>query len=341
MRKYLESKPLNNGLWTYDTIYHKGWIFSIREPVSVVTDSGTEMVPSTIIYKRSVEGSRTTPLFEGQFSKDIHEYGKASYYSDVKELSNYIINDPYGETHLFAVPMNDRNSGWKTFSSEEAFEKIIENGSQLSSILQRIRDFFSAIKFGLLGSYSLFMNTETSDIDVTVEGGENFHFVTTSLKDRIIQKELLLSPLPDWRQQKSIENYQRKFKIDVKKATYINNLRNRYITMNDKGEHFQVSFSGSSFIKGHYQFPKVLGSKKIKKVKVYGTLIDAKNSSSFPREYITCINGESISVVSMLWSLRSMAVEGDKLLILGTLREQNGSYFISLEDAGDIILPEI
>ena len=76
----------------------------------------------------------------------------------------------------------------------------------------------------------------------------------------------------------------------------------------------------------------------IKKTNEIGIAIETKHSASFPREYKIEIDGQIVNVIAMQWVLQQLVKEGQTVKIKGSIREQNGTEFISLEDYDDIII---
>ncbi|MFZ5365965.1 MAG: nucleotidyltransferase domain-containing protein [Patescibacteria group bacterium] len=336
MERFRELRPLPEGIWSYDTIAFKGHIGSVRELLLVVTESGKEIVPTTLEYRQNPYGDRQSRLFEGRFSKEFVDYGKVGFYNkgEKQDFEEYILWDEQANISILALPLDPKT---RVFSAKEALERFLDYSLPQTIILKKFVEFFPDKDLGLLGSCANLFNQPSSDLDLFVYGGRSFEEVAKALRDSHVRAHLGIRPLPEEIQNKSAENYSKRFGISFERAKRIVLLRNRYLVEIGGQNGIKVSITGC-FDKKEYQLQTVLGSRKIRKVQEEGLAVETHNSASLPREYIVEIVGQQVRVIAMQEVLKMMVETGDKVELRGTLREKDGVEFISLEDYEDIII---
>ncbi len=154
MGKYLRSESIKDlDIWTFDTIIYKDWIASVREPVIIETISGLKMIPVTLQYHQSIDGSLRTPYRSNQkYTKVLFEYGDAGHYKNNPDLQEFLIEDDASEIIVFGIPLT---SNLFVIRASKALNNVLNLNNGLSAILKKFCDYFQGINFGVFGSYSV------------------------------------------------------------------------------------------------------------------------------------------------------------------------------------------
>jgi predicted nucleotidyltransferase len=333
MERYSGTKNLTSA-WTFDHIQHRDIIASVRDPYLIHTESGRDMVPATISYRRDAIGTRKSPLFVDRYKKVLYEYSHAKLFTDNAEVIDYLVYDDDAEAMIVAIPMDEES---RIISARERTLDLIDGDTQESSIVASLMKIFPNQTFGVFGSRSLGLNDASSDLDLFIYGSAGYKQVVLQLKDIMLQKELGIEPISGDEQIKNAKRFAGKYDIPFEQALRISSLRNRYV-LNPAGINpIHIAFT-ASMGQDEKNFKTILGSKKIAKVSEVGITTSADYASTFPRVYRVEIDGQTIDVISMHWSFRNMTEEDDRIRIKGTLRTKDGVSFISLEDSEDYIL---
>lgn len=333
MERYRGHRELQTA-WTYDSVASENRVGSVTEPLLISTESGKLLVPTTLQYVKDINGDRRSPLLNGNYRKEVFDYGKGFLYKEKQELQEYLVWDEEADISILALPLTPET---RIFSTRKIFDHLLKTDNPDFNILRRLTDFYPDVDLGLLGSWSSLMGNNTSDFDLYIYGGENFSKVTNTLREREVQELLGIRALNEREQLKYANDYSKRFNVHVDQAKRIALLRSRYKTTKPNGEEVKLAFSGC-FDKNEYQMQTILGSRKIKKVHEHGIASNVHNSVSFPREYIVEIDNQPVRVIAMQWVLQKLVDQGDQIEISGTLRENNGVEFISLEDREDVLL---
>ncbi|HEY4503250.1 MAG TPA: hypothetical protein VJC14_02355 [Candidatus Paceibacterota bacterium] len=297
----------------------------------VVDEKGNEStirIPTSITYSRKDANE--------PWSKKLYGYregvGEAL---DSEEMSYYVVYDPSSELSFLAMPLEDNT---RIARNKDNLDLFLKNGREEDTeSLKKLMGEFKDVDFGLFGSRSVLGSpaAKTVDIDLIIYGPEDLQRVVSAIEGNSdLRKKIGLTDRSSETIEKYVAHYMRKFNITESEARIITLRRRRYILK----PNIKLSFNCALPDKER-KTPIVIGSKKIHDITIEATALDTSMSSALPRLFSVETEGEKIDVVTGNWSLKDFIRPGDKVKVIGALRESNGVTFISLEKPGDIILP--
>ena len=299
----------------------------------VVDEKGKEStirIPTSITYFKNKDSNQWHKKFYG-YREGIEEA------LDSEEMNYYVVFDPSSELSFLAMPLDDNT-------------KIAHNKDNLNSFLQRGREEdteslkkliteFKDVNFGLFGSRGILDSTsaKTSDLDLIIYGPEDLQRVVSSIEqDDNLRKKIGLPGNPSGTIARYIPYYMKKFNITETEARIITLRRRRYILEPNIKLSFNCALPDKE---SERKNPLVIGSRKIHDITIEATALDTSMSSALPRVFSVETEGQKLDVVTSTWTLKDFIRPGDKVKIVGALRESDGVTFISLEKPSDIIIP--
>lgn len=299
----------------------------------VVDEKGrgsTIRIPTAITY------------FKGQDEKQWHKklYG---YHEGIKdaldseEMNYYVVYDPSSGLSFLAMPLDDNT---KVARGKDNFDLFLRQGREedTESLIKLVSEF-KDVNFGLFGSRSFLdsIATKISDIDLVVYGPKDLErIISTIEEDKDLCKKIGLTSRSSDTIERYVQHYMKKFNITETEARIITLRKRRYILEPNIKLSFNCALSNKE---SERKVPLVIGSKKTHDITIEASALDTSMSSALPRVFSVETEGQKLDVVTSTWSLKDFIRPGDKVKIVGALRESDGITFISLEKPGDIIIP--
>lgn len=299
----------------------------------VVNEKGREStirIPTAITYFK--EKNNNT------WHKKLYGYHEGVNDSlDSEEMNYYVVYDPSSGLSFLAMPFDDNT---KVARGKDNLDLFLKKGFESDTeSLSKLISEFKDVNFGLFGSRS-FLNsiaTKISDIDLVVYGPEDLEKIVSVIEEnKDLCKKIGLTCTPSSTIEKYIPYYMKKFNITEAEARIITLRKRRYILEPNIKLSLNCALSDKE---SERKIPLTIGSKKINDITIEASALDTSMSSALPRVFSVETEGQKIDVVTSTWSLKDFIRPGDKVKIVGALRESNGITFISLEKPGDIIIP--
>lgn len=301
----------------------------------VVNEKGQESsirFPTAITYYKA-HGSQ-------EWAKKLYGYKESVQVAlDSEDMNYYVVYDPSSELSFLAMPF-DHNT--QIARSRDNLNLFLKNGKhEDTESLMKLMSAFKDVDFGLFGSRFVkdFNYSNKPDIDLIIYGPDDLQKVVDSLEnDGSLRNKIGLSFKDSSRFEQYVAYYMKKFNLTESEAKIMFSRRRRY--MLNPG--IKLSINCALLDNNpNKKIPITIGSKKIHDISIEGTALDTSLSSNMPRVFSVESEGEKIDVVTSIWSLKDFIRTGDKVKVLGALRESDGVTFISLEKPGDIIKPII
>lgn len=301
----------------------------------VVNEKGQESTirfPTTIAYYKNHDSE--------QWKKKLYGYKEAVQTAlGSEDMNYYVVYDPSSELSFLAMPF-DHNT--QISRSRDNLKSFLKNGKpEDTESLVNLMSAFKNVDFGLFGSRFVedFNYSNKPDIDLIVYGADDLQKVVESLEnDEGLRKKIGVSFKDSTRFEQYVAYYMEKFSLTEAEAKIMFSRRRRY--MLNPGIKLSINCALPSKDSSN-KIPITIGSKKIHDISIEGTALDTSLSSNLPRVFSMESEGQKIDVVTGVWSLKDFIRTGDKIKVVGALRESNGVTFISLEKPGDIIKPII
>ena len=299
----------------------------------VVDEKGREStirIPTAITYFKGKD--------DQQWHKKLYGYHEGIQDAlDSKEMNYYVVYDPTSGLSFLAMPLDDNT---KITRGKDNLDSFLRQGraEDTESLIKLISEF-KDVNFGLFGSRPFLdsIATKISDIDLVVYGPKDLERIVSAIEENEdLCKKIGLTGRPSSTIEKYIPYYMKKFNITETEARIITLRKRRYILE----PNIKISFNCALSDKGlERKIPLVIGSKKIHDITIEASALDTSMSSALPRVFSVETEGQKLDVVTGTWSLKDFIRPGDKVKIVGALRESDGVTFISLEKPGDIIIP--
>jgi len=252
-------------------------------------------------------------------------------------MNKYVVYDHFSELSFLAMPLNGNTKVTRSRNNLELFLK--EGHEDNTESLTRFISEFKDIDFGLFGSRSILDSpaTRISDIDLVIYGSKNLQRIVSIIEenDDLCQK-IKLTTTPSSTIDRYIPYYMKKFNLTKSEARIITIRKRRYILEPNIKLSLNCALSVDELER---KIPIVIGSHKIHEIAVDALALDTSLSSALPRIFEVEIEGKKIDVVTNTWSIKDFIRQGDRVKIVGALRESEDLTFISLEKPGDIIKP--
>lgn len=331
MERFKAISTITDNLWTYDHLLNNEVIGSVREPHLIITEGGQEFIPASLVYRKKKNG-RYSDLLKSTYEKHLYDPYRSIHSVPEKSMEDYTIWDEAGNIFIVAVPVDKSEK----FRSRDMLKRVLSENSLYKDVIQQIVDYFPECEFGVLGSVALSLNTDDSDLDLFVYGGENYQKLTSNLRIKNIQKDLNLYTLENSNIEKYAKDYSASLNISYCEAKRIAENRSRYIYKHNNTK-LKISFN-ACFDYEKYQNETILGSKFLKDIKTKCLIKDTINSSVFPRIYVVETNDNELKVISHRWMAQQLIGKGVIAIVKGNLREKNNTKFITLEDPTDVIV---
>lgn len=299
----------------------------------VVDEDGaasTIRIPTTIIYSKG-EGGK-------QWHKKLFGYREGVPEAlESPEMNYYVVYDPSSELSFLAIPIDDNT---RVMRAKDNLKLFLEQGKEEDTkALTRLMSEFKDVEFGLFGSrYAKdSVATSVSDIDLIVYGTKDLERILDAIEgDKDLREEIGLSDRASSTIEKYVTHYMKKFNVTETEARIITLRRRRYILEPNIKLSFNCALSEQDSDK---KVPMIIGSKKLHDITIEASALDTSMSSALPRVFSVETEGQKMDVVTGTWSLKDFIRPGDKVKIVGALRESEGVTFISLEKPDDIIIP--
>ncbi len=299
----------------------------------VVDESGGESkirIPTSITYSRK---SINEP-----WCKKLYGYREGVTEAlDSEEMKYYLVFDPSSELSFLAMPLDDNT---KIAHNKDNLDLFLQQGREEDTeSLKKLIAEFKDIDFGLFGSRGILdsASAKTSDIDLVIYRPEDLQRVVSSIEDDDnLCKRIGLTSRSSSTIEKYISYYMKKFNITETEARIITLRRRRYILEPNIKLSFNCALSDEE---PKRKIPLTIGSRKIHDITIEASALDTSMSSALPRVFSVETDGQKLDVVTSTWTLKDFIRPGDKVKIVGALRESDGVTFISLEKPGDIIIP--
>jgi predicted nucleotidyltransferase len=299
-----------------------------------------------VVDKKGRESTIRIPVSITYFkTKDDEKWHKKLYgyqegVEDALNLENmnyYVVFDPSSELSFLAMPLGDSTIVARCRDNLDLF--LRQSREEDTESLIRLISEFKDINFGLFGSRPILdhVATRASDIDLVVYGPENLQRIVSSIEENEdLCRRIGLTFTHSSTIEKYIPYYMKKFNLTEAESRIITNRRRRYMLKPDIKLSLNCALPTQESRK---KIPLVIGSKKISDITIEASAIDTTLSSTLPRVFSVESEGQEIDVVTSAWSLKDFIRPGDKVKIVGALRESDGITFISMECPDHIIKP--
>ena len=301
----------------------------------VVDETGREStirIPTTITYFKAKDDEKWHKKLYG-YQEGIEE----ALNSD--DMNYYVVFDPSSELSFLAMPLGDSTV---IARSRDNLDLFLQRGREedTESLIRLISEFKDT-SFGLFGSRPILDHdaTRTSDIDLVVYGPEDLQRIVSSIEENEdLCRRIGLTFTHSSTIEKYIPYYMKKFNLTEVEARIITIRRRRYMLKPGIKLSLNCALPARE---SKRKVPLVIGSRKIHDITIEASAIDTTLSSTLPRIFSVESEGQNIDVVTSAWSLKDFIRPGDKVKIVGALRESDGVTFISLERPDHIIKPII
>ncbi len=299
----------------------------------VVDEKGRESmirIPTSITYSRKSINEPWCKKLYG-YREGIEEALNS------EEMNYYVVFDPSSELSFLAMPLDDNT---KIAHNKDNLDLFLQRGREEDTeSLKKLIAEFKDVNFGLFGSRGILDSTsvKTSDIDLIIYGPEHLQRVVSSIEeDDNLCKKIGLTSSPSDTIEKYVQYYMKKFNVTETEARIITLRRRRYILEPNIKLSFNCALLDNE---SKRKTPLVIGSRKIHDITIEASALDTSMSSALPRVFSVETEGQKLDVVTSTWTLKDFIRPGDKVKIVGALRESDGVTFISLEKPDDIIIP--
>jgi len=299
----------------------------------VVDEKGREStirIPTSITYSRKSVNEPWCKKLYG-YRESIEEA------LDSEEMNYYVVFDPSSELSFLAMPLDDNT---EITHNKDNLDLFLQQGREEDTeSLKKLITEFKDIDFGLFGSRSFLDSnaTKISDIDLVVYGPKDLEKIVSAIEEnKDLCKKIGLTSRSSSTIEKYISYYMKKFNISETEARIITLRRRRYILEPNIKLSFNCALPDKE---SERKTPLVIGSRKIHDITIEASALDTSMSSALPRVFSVETEGQKLDVVTSTWTLKDFIRPGDKVKIVGALRESDGVTFISLEKPGDIIIP--
>lgn len=299
----------------------------------VVNKGGRE---STVRIPTSISYFKTRN--DEKWHKKLYEYRTGVEDAlNSENMNYYVVFDPSSELSFLAMPLNDSTT---VAHCKDNLDLFLQQGRKedTESLIKLITEF-KDINFGLFGSRPVLDHaaTSASDIDLVVYGPENLQKIVSSIEENEdLCRRIGLTFTHSGIIEKYIPYYMKKFNLTEAESRIITNRRRRYMLKPGIKLSLNCALPDQELRK---KIPLVIGSKKISNITIEASAIDTTLSSTLPRVFSVESEGQEIDVVTSAWSLKDFIRPGDKVKIVGALRESDGVTFISMECPDHIIKP--
>lgn len=299
----------------------------------VVNEKGQEStirIPTSITYFKEKNNE--------PWHKKLYGYNESVKDAlDSEKMNYYVVYDPLSELSFLAMPLENNT---QILRGRDNLKLFLEHGKpEDTESLKNLMSEFKDIDFGLFGSRFIkdFDYSNKPDIDLIIYGPDDLQKVVESLEnDKNLRDKIGIDFGDTSRFDKYVEYYMKKFNLTKAEAQIMFTRRRRY--MLNPGIKLSINCALPSN-DSNKKMPITIGSKKIHDISIEGTALDTSLSSNLPRVFSIESENQKIDVVTGIWSLKDFIQTGDKVKVVGALRESNGVTFISLEKPGDIIKP--
>ena len=272
---------------------------------------------------------------KSEYRKEGQNYLKVSdemgYLFTRDNFPELMYRNPFTEQQFIALPIQDIE---RVYSPRSVLEHITRSGTHpaLNDFVSRLADYsINQTQIGIHGSVLLGLKEKVHDYDIVIYGIDNFH----TYKENFPQlKKTGFKPINEEEIRGLAFSALRNHPVGLERM-YAAKLARSSTVLLYKGFVFSIHFS---YEEGEYESTPMQIGKSISLLTIKGILLDDSKSYFAPYAYLIQVDSEIYQVIAYSFAYFSVASEGDKVEVSGTLRDNN---LITIDEPCHYIVPVI